>query len=345
MQKILTILIPVYNTEKYIKRCLDSVLLKDVLEQIEILVVSDGSGDSSVSIIKEYQQKYKRTLRLIEKDNGGHGSTINVGIKEAKGKYFKVLDSDDWFNCNDFKKFVERLSQEDADLVVTNYRQEHVYNEKSILNEYNGLEEGKLYNFDSVDLKKLKGEYFVMATSTYKLEVLKKSNLHLLEKTFYVDMQYNIEPIINVKNFIYYNLDIYRYYIGRPEQSVNVASFVKNQDSHKRVVKYLIAYYNKHQEEYSKVKKEYIETILIYMLNTHYTIYCEYETNYCNAYQEIKEFDKYLKNESQFLYEKLNAFGYIRYYRKNKFIFIRYFNKLYKKIYTLFVKIKRKLGV
>ena len=184
-----------------------------------------------------------------------------------------------------------------------------------------------------------------MATSTYKLEVLRKSNMHLLEKTFYVDMQYNIEPIINVENFVYYDVDIYRYYIGRPEQSVNIASFVKNQESHKKVIKHLIEYYNRHREEYSKVKKEYIEMILIYMLNTHYSIYCNYETNHRKAYKEIKEFENYLKNESEYLYEKLNSLGYIKYYRMNHFIFLKHFNKIYKKLYALGIEVKRKIGV
>ena len=124
---MLTILVPVYNTEKYIKRCLDSILLKETNTDVEVLAVSDGSKDGAVDIIKEYQKQYPDTLRLIEKENGGHGSTINVGIKNATGKYFKVLDSDDWVNSIDFIQFVKKLKKEDADLVVTNYSKEHVY--------------------------------------------------------------------------------------------------------------------------------------------------------------------------------------------------------------------------
>lgn len=106
--KVLTILVPVYNTEKYISRCLDSILLKEILDDIEIITVSDGSKDNSAEIIKKYQKKYPDTVILIEKENGGHGSTINVGIKKATGKYFRVLDSDDWVNSIDFIKFVKR---------------------------------------------------------------------------------------------------------------------------------------------------------------------------------------------------------------------------------------------
>ena len=95
MNKILSIVVPVYNTEKYIKRCLDSIVIDDVIEDIEILIVSDGSKDSAINIAKEYNEKYPKSVIIVEKDNGGHGSTINKGLEIASGKYFRVLDSDD----------------------------------------------------------------------------------------------------------------------------------------------------------------------------------------------------------------------------------------------------------
>lgn len=342
MKKILTVLIPVYNTEKYIKRCLDSVLLKEVANDIEVLVVSDGSKDNSVNIVKKYLKEYPNTLKLVEKENGGHGSTINKGIELAAGKYFKVLDSDDWFNCVDFIKFVQRLKKEDADLVVTNYRQEHIYNQTSIFNEYKNLEENKEYIFDRFNLDILNGEYFVMATSTYKLEVLKKSNIHLLEKTAYVDMQYNIEPIINVYNFVYYNLDIYRYYIGRKDQSVNTASFVRNQDQHEKVMKHLIEYYTSNINKFSSNKKKYIEIIIGYMLYTHYTIFITYDKNHNSAYRKIKKFDDYLKNSNIELYNRINVYGIIKTHRKFNFIFVRINNRLFTKVFNILYRIKQK---
>ena len=99
--KVLTILVPVYNTEKYIRRCLDSLLVPEVLESIEVLVVNDGSKDRSPEIAQEYAEAFPDTVVLVNKENGGHGSTINTGIERANGKYFRVLDSDDWFNTVD----------------------------------------------------------------------------------------------------------------------------------------------------------------------------------------------------------------------------------------------------
>lgn len=338
--KILTVLVPVYNTEKYIKRCLDSVLLESVLEDIEILVVSDGSKDGSVDIAKSYQEKFPETVRVIEKENGGHGSTINKGLELATGTYFRVLDSDDWFNPIDFQEFVKRLKDETSDLVVCNYRKEFVYESRSEFLQYKNLKEGTMYDFLNLDLDILGGEYFVMATSTYRTEVLRNAKLKLLEKTFYVDMQYNIVPMTQVKTFSYYELDIYRYFIGRPEQSVNLNSFVRNQEHHKKMIKWLIEYYTGIRYTLNSVQKKYIEWILYYTLYTHYTIYCEYDTDHKRAYKEILEFDSYLKQENRELYDRLNDLGDIRIHRKAKFIGVRFNGKLWKRMVNLCKRLK-----
>ena len=340
MKKILTVLIPVYNTEKYIKRCLDSLLLEETNSFVELLIVSDGSVDNSVNIVKDYEKKYPDTIRIIEKENGGHGSTINVGIKEAKGTYFRVIDSDDWVNSIDFIEFVSRLKNETVDVVVTNYTQEHIYNGETVYNEYSNLIENKSYDFEKIDLNILNGEYFVMATSTYRTSVLRDSGLHLMEKTFYVDMQYNVVPIMVVRNFKYYNLDIYRYFIGRLDQSVNMSSFVRNKKQHEKVLKFLIKVYEENKDKLNANKKNYIKMIINYMLFTHYNILCSYDTSIKEAAKEIKEFDKYLKEKSMELYLESDKMSYTRIHRKTNFYFVKHNRKLYSKLLTVISKIK-----
>lgn len=315
--KILTVIVPVYNTEKYIKRCLDSLDNKEINDKLEVLVVSDGSKDNAINIAKEYSKRLPDTFKIIEKENGGHGSTINKGLELATGKYFRVLDSDDWVDNVNFVEFVKRLEDQDADLVVTDYSKEFIYEGKSEKIVYKNLEPNKKYNFDKFDLNILNGEYFVMATSTYKTEVLRKSNLKLMEKTFYVDMQYNVVPIPYVNSFVYFDLDIYRYFIGRLDQSVNTASFVKNHLNHDKVVKYLIDYYS-NLTDISDTKKEYIRIILKYILFTHYSIYCIYFKKKRQGYKLVKEFDKYLYNKNKELYDVSNI-SFIKIYRNLKF--------------------------
>ena len=315
--KILTVIVPVYNTEKYIKRCLDSLDNKEINDKLEVLVVSDGSKDNAINIAKEYSKRLPDTFKIIEKENGGHGSTINKGLELATGKYFRVLDSDDWVDNVNFVEFVKRLEDQDADLVVTDYSKEFIYEGKSEKIVYKNLEPNKKYIFDKFDLNILNGEYFVMATSTYKTEVLRKSNLKLMEKTFYVDMQYNVVPIPYVNSFVYFDLDIYRYFIGRLDQSVNTASFVKNHLNHDKVVKYLIDYYS-NLTDISDTKREYIRIILKYILFTHYSIYCIYFKKKRQGYKLVKEFDKYLYNKNKELYDVSNI-SFIKIYRNLKF--------------------------
>ena len=338
--KLLTVVVPVYNTEKYIKRCLDSLDNKEINSKIEVLIVSDGSKDNSINIARNYENKYPDTFKIIEKENGGHGSTINKGLEIATGKYFRVLDSDDWVDSVNFVKFVNELDNIDVDLVVTDYSKEFIYEGRREKLIYKNLEIRKIYNFDKFDLSVLHGEYFVMATSTYKTEVLRKSNLKLMEKTFYVDMQYNVVGFSLVKKFKYYNLDVYKYFIGRKEQSNNYMSLVKNQDNHEIVMRFLIEYYCSNYKSFSKNKNEYFSLIIYYMLYTHYSIYCIYDSNHNSAYNKIKNFDNYLKKKSVFLYEKSNI-SFIKVNRKTKFIFVKLNGKLFNKFLN-FIKFLRR---
>ena len=301
MKKV-SVIVPIYNVEKYIKRCLDSLIVSEIMDDIEILVVNDGGKDHSVEIIQKYVDSYPETVRLIDKENGGHGSTINAGIKEAKGKYFRVLDSDDWFNSTDFVKFVNRLKSEDADLVVCDYRKEHTYNSKSEYFVYKNLEDRKCYCFDDIDLKILEGEYFVMATSTYKTEILRTSGLKMLEKTFYVDMQYNVVPMTKVETFTYYHLDIYRYFIGRDDQSVNEKVMIKRIDQQIRVNKLMAdAFHNcqfdsKHLKKYMLSYLDIITTVSSIML---------VRAGTQEALDKKKEMLEYIREQDLWLYHKL----------------------------------------
>lgn len=337
--KILTIVVPVYNTELYLRRCLDSVLLLPILDDIEVIAVNDESKDNSLAILKEYEAKFPTTVKVIDKENGGHGSTINAALKVANGKYFRVLDSDDWFNCTDFIEFVKRLKTENCDVVITDYKKEFIFNSTSENIAWN-LEENLEYDFNTMDISILNKEYFVMANSTYKTELLHSAGLELFEKTFYVDMQYNVVPASKINTFKYYKLNIYRYFIGRPEQSMNLQNFVKNRNHHLKVVRFLIEHYLS-LSELSENKKTYIEQILFYTLTTHYYIYCVYaQKDKLKVRKEIKEFDKYLKITFPKLYVRLNEIGQIRYNRITRFFFTAispgFFSKLITKIGNLF---------
>lgn len=317
--KIITLLVPVYNTEKYIRRCLDSVLINEINDKIEILVVSDGSRDGSVEIVQDYVARYPGTVRLVEKENGGHGSTINKGIELASGKYFRVLDSDDWFDISSFKKFVELLEHTDCDLVISDYTEEFIYEHREEAHKYDHLIPGKVYCFDKMKFSEFQGEYFTLATSTYKTDVLRESGVRLDERTFYVDMEYNLEAIAGVDAFIYYDLNVYRYYIGRPEQSISIESTVRHKMDHDKVTRSMVEYYEMQRNKVSEVKLRYMRMMTQYMIHTHYTIFCTYDRDKKDAKEKIQAFDRFLKDSSPELFEVSQSDFYIRLFRWNKF--------------------------
>ena len=335
--KLLTIVVPIYNTEKYLAKCLNSIVYCDNIDVLDIILVSDGSKDASIDIMKEYQSKYEESIRIIDKENGGHGSTINAGLKIAQGKYFRVLDSDDWFDLIDFDKLLDYLKTTDVDLVLTNQSKEFVNNGISTYEFYGNenIEYGKIYEFDKFDDSYFKDIYFYMATSTYKLSVLKEANLQLSEKCFYVDMQYNLQPIPYIKTFVFLELDVYRYFIGRADQSVNSMSYVRNYNDHEKVVLKQIESFQHHRNSLSDVKLAYLRRVMHYFLFSHYLICIQYDDDKKRAQERISKFDKVFKNLSPDLYGAMGK--RFELFRKTNFVFIRYplLERVVEKVYNM----------
>ena len=338
-KKVLTIVIPTYNVEKYLARCLDSLLFDEITtEKLEIIIVNDGSIDKSLMIALDYEKKFPNVIKVIDKENGGHGSTINRGLSEATGKYFRVIDSDDWVNILDFPDYVQKLEEIKEDIVITNYSREEIIFGNSILMTYEDcLEYDKSYNLSKFDFTKMGNKYFGMANLTYKTEQLKKSKIQLTEKCFYVDMEYIIISLNCMRTMRYINYDIYRYFIGRVNQSVNETNFVKNRLNHETVMKNIINYYSKIDSK-SNIKS-YIEKIIYLMLLTHYLIYCKYSGPNIMR-KEIKLFDGFLKSKSLKLYNMTN-FGYIKANRATRFIFCQRFKNIFSKITTKIMEGRR----
>jgi len=330
--KLLTVAVPTFNTEKYLERCLQSLVYDDkALESLEIIVVNDGSTDNSLAIAREYEKKYPNTIVIIDKPNGGHGSAINKALGIAKGKYFRVVDSDDWVNIIDFPDHFKDLKKYDVDIVLTNYNRELVYEGASEEFKYGEvIPYGRVFNLSDFDLKLFKDNYFFLATSDFRTEFLRKAGVKLDEKTYYVDMEFVIFPIKEMSTFVYLNYNIYRYYQGRNDQSISAQSMVRNRIDHEKVLRKLLHFYK--MTKLSKNKKKYVAKILILMLNSHYMIYCGQKTQEKSMTNEIRAFDLFLNREYGALYDKVAVkFPYIAIYRSSKFMFIHNFYAIYKK--------------
>jgi glycosyltransferase involved in cell wall biosynthesis len=213
---ILTVLVPVYNTEAYLDKCLGSLVVSnDLINLLEVLVVIDGSMDHSIEIARRYETNYPNTFRVIDKENGGHGSCCNVGVYEAKGKYIHFLDSDDWFDDN-FSSYLLRLKDENSEVVFTKRIDERVFEKKTILHEFSGIEYEKSYTLES--LRNVEFAFSIHEVS-YSVDLFRKYNVRFREKASYDDAILAVAGFLGVETIAFYNLTLYHYLIGRPGQS------------------------------------------------------------------------------------------------------------------------------
>ena len=245
--KLLSIAIPCYNSEAYMEHCIESLLPGG--EDVEILIVNDGSKDRTAEIADSYEAKYPTICRAIHQENGGHGEAVNAGIRNATGLYFKVVDSDDWVDTKAYKEILTLLKQMLAngtqlDMLISNF----VYDKqgathKKVMNYRSVLPQNKLFTWEQIGKFK-KGQYILMHSVIYRTQMLRDCELQLPKHTFYVDNIFVYHPLPAVKNIYYLDVDFYHYFIGRDDQSVNEKVMIKRIDQQLRVNKLMIDYYD-----------------------------------------------------------------------------------------------------
>lgn len=300
--KILTIGIAAYNMEKYLERCLDSIVCIEHIDDIEIIVVNDGSKDKTIEIARAYESKYPLSVRAIDKPNGGWGSVVNLAMKEAKGKYFRLLDADDWYDSDNFNKFVEYLKHSDSDLVLTPYQYEFLFEGKSKAVPFTNVEYNNQYNYKDLTSLNWGKKWFDLPSITYKTSILQDNNIKVSE-CFYADIEYDYLPITHIKTFVFNELSIYRYFIGREGQSVSKEGATKHYDDHLRITKQAILYYkSKANDNCDSVYVEFLHRVAVAKIILNYQTLMKFYIRRDEANVLLKEFDEYLNNESRKLY-------------------------------------------
>ena len=271
MEKLLTVVVPVYKVEKYINKCLDSLVVPDKqMERLEVLAVNDGTPDNSALMAKEYEKKYPQTFKVIDKENGGHGSAWNRGVAEATGKYIKFLDSDDWFDNDDFPKLINRLEECTADVVFCNldkHYQKQGYVRHLKLSELNDGEIMRIADYDWPNWHN-DSKVFDFWYCTYRTSMIKSVHPLFLEKIFYDDAILFIAPMILGETFTYFDLNIYHYLLGREGQTMNMSSQIAHAKDYIKVCKSMIAFAEQHNYEEENKKKFVNMRINIYIRNT-----------------------------------------------------------------------------
>lgn len=317
---ILTIAIPSYKVAKFIKNGLDSILETKNIGDIEVLIINDGSPDDTLKVANEIVKYTNEFVKVINKPNGGHGSTINKGIECARGKYFKLMDGDDYFLTEELDKLIDYLKISKTDIVLTDLVEDFSQDEfKRYTNYYEFMEENTVYKLDEmIDETSFSSWGPLLSTATYRTEVLKEANFKHDEKCFYVDMEYNLINYIFSKDVVYLPLYVYNYYLGRADQSVSRESFMKNYSHHEKVCLRLLEEYKKYEHKLSESKKKYlINNILSPMCKLQY----ELAHSYFKERKKFVKFDNNMKKYNAFYYSNLFATKTTKFHRKTAGIF------------------------
>ncbi|MBO4315568.1 MAG: glycosyltransferase family 2 protein [Prevotella sp.] len=271
MEKVLTVVVPVYKVEQYIDKCLTSLILPDEqMTQLEVLVVNDGTPDQSAIMAKTYEEKYPDTFRVIDKENGGHGSAWNRGVREAHGKYIKFLDSDDWYDNADFSTLVKRLTHCDADVVLCNINKHFVNRgtvEKVQLVNMKDGENYRIANYDWLGSGN-DTELFDFWYATYRTSMLQAVQPLFVEKVFYDDAILFIAPVILGETFSFFDLTIYNYLIGRVGQTMNLSAQVAHAKDYIKVSTSMVDFAERHGYDEGYKKPFVCLRLNIYIRNT-----------------------------------------------------------------------------
>ena len=266
--KYISFAIPSYNSEDYMSHAIESILPGG--EDVEIIVVNDGSKDGTSEIAHEYKNKYPNIVRVVDKDNGGHGDAVNSGLSHATGKYFKVVDSDDSVDEDSLHKileFLKELEEEDKeiDMLISNY----VYEKegaahKKCIHYRNVLPQDEVFTWDDVGRFRL-DQYILMHSVIYRTSMLKLSQMTLPKHTFYVDNIYVYYPLPYVRKIYYLDVDFYRYFIGREDQSVNEKVMISRIDQQIFVTKTMIDMYHLKNISSKKLRHYMVNYLAIMM--------------------------------------------------------------------------------
>ena len=258
--KLLSIAVPCYNSAAYMEKCISSLVIGG--EEVEILIVNDGSKDETPEIAKRLEKEYPGIVRAIDQENKGHGGAVNTGLENATGMFFKVVDSDDKVKASAYmtildtlRKNLEEDEEERIDLLISNfvYDKEGASHHK-VMEYRKSLPVGRIFSWDETKRFK-KGEYILMHSVIYRTELLKSFGMRLPEHCFYVDNIYVFNPMPYVKNMYYLDVNFYYYFIGREDQSVNESVMVKRVDQQLSVNYRMLDFYITNKSEIKKNKR------------------------------------------------------------------------------------------
>lgn len=290
--------------EKYLRKCLDSLIVSDEnMQRLEVLVINDGSKDSSSQIAHEYEAKYPQTFRVIDKENGNYGSCINRGLKETTGKYVKVLDADDSFDAKVLENYICFLDNVDVDLIISDF---NVVNENgACLSEFTfNLPMNKPFSLQ--DIPEEMNTFLFHQSITYKRDVFGRFTYHQTEGISYTDDEWIFEPMLWIESALYYPHTLYLYLRGREGQTFDSKVIERTLEQRVKVIKEMLFFY---KENIGTCRKENVSFVSEKMARRCFVLYYLFLIRFHTTEntKKIKEFDLYLKNISPKIHDKINV--------------------------------------
>lgn len=305
--KQLTVSVAAYNVEAYLDKCLSSFADERLSDGLEVLVVNDGSTDRTAEIAADYVARYPAIFRLIDKENGGHGSTVNVGMREARGRYFRVVDGDDWVNTDNMVALLDRLAAIDTDMVVDEKRTVHMISGEEVPLP---LPVGTPYDRAVPFLDYASGDYcdfYNLHTVMIKTSLLRDYGVQLREGIFYVDYEFILKATARCREVTFLPLDIYRYLIGNVNQSVDSQNYVRRISHHRKMTEEVLRFVT--SSGFEGACRRYLDRRVCLLINTHYNIAWIYNKNRREGAEQGKEFRAFLEANYP-LYAKATAKRY-----------------------------------
>lgn len=302
----LSIAMPCYNVEAYLERGLGSLADERLAGNVEVIVVNDGSTDSTQSIAERFIRQHPNIFRLVSKENGGHGSAVNAGLAAARGRYFRVIDGDDWVNAEALLAVVARLKQLDSDIVVD----ERTFVDMATLAPTheplpNFVRTGEELPFAQVCNQGSLESFINIHTLNFKTELLRTHGVQLREGIFYVDYEYIVKGTCFAKTATFLREPVYQYLVGNAAQSMAAPNMVKRYQHHEAVLRELLAFEAANPDLPAEMAA-YLRRKIQLLIHTHYNILLIFDANRKRGATRGREFDAWLKAQHP-AYHKLTA--------------------------------------
>ena len=301
--KVLTISIAAYNVEKYLKTTLDSLLTDaETLGKMEVLIIDDGSKDGTEKLAQRYAEQYPASFFVISKENGGWGSAVNCGIQNAHGKYFRLLDGDDWYMTENLPEYIRYLEAIDVDIVVSPYKLVYEKNGKEEIISRHTLSCNQVYR-----LEEQKVEELYNMELTVRTMLLQDNHVTISEKVFYTDNEFVFLSLIYASTIARFGEKIYCYRIGVAGQSISLESRRRNWKSGEIVSHRLLSEFKLHQRGLSENIRNMLYMTLKNIMGWQYDTLLLLDVSKENK-ERLLAFDLWLKEEDADLYREMGQF-------------------------------------